>query len=53
MDLLLKYVERFGDNFPTHLMLGVDESEINKIILKCLETNTPYEAEDLGPEYDY
>ena len=53
MDLFIEYLERFGYSFPLFHLRGVEESEINKIILKCLENNTPHEVEDLGPEYNY
>lgn len=43
---LFKYIDAFGENFPTHIMMGKSEKEIVEIIKKCIEEGIPYEAEE-------
>jgi 2-oxo-4-hydroxy-4-carboxy--5-ureidoimidazoline (OHCU) decarboxylase len=51
-ELLSKYAEQFGDNFPIFVVRDKDENEIIKIIQNCLDENMPYEAEYLD-DIDY
>lgn len=51
-ELLSKYAEQFGDNFPIFVVRDKDENEIVKIIQNCLDENMPYETEYLD-DIDY
>lgn len=42
-ELLKKYENEFGEQFPLMLFRGVDEKKIEKIIKECLEKGKPYE----------
>ena len=44
-EMLFRYVERFGENFPTFDFPYASEAEIMALIEKCLETGKPYESE--------
>ena len=44
-DLLVKYAEKFGDNFPIFLVMGMSEEEIDNAIKKSLRTNKTYDPE--------
>lgn len=44
--LLDDYVEMFNENFPTFMVVGMDEEEIVKIIEKCLKDKEPYKEYD-------
>ena len=53
MDELLKeYVDKFGENFPVFLCLGMEDDEIISIIKKCLKDGEPYKA-DYDPNNIY
>lgn len=39
--LLLEYADRFNENFPLYLLKGKSEQEVEKIIKKSLELDTP------------
>ena len=43
-DYLDEYADKFGENFPTYCMLSATDSEVIKIIKRCLERNEPYEV---------
>lgn len=42
--MLFRYVERFGENFPTFDFPYASEAEIMATIEKCLETGKRYES---------
>lgn len=44
-ELLIKYADTFGENFPLFMCMGMDDEEIIKIIKDCLKNGVPYEAE--------
>lgn len=44
-ELLIKYADTFGENFPLFMCMGMDDEEIMKIIKDCLKNGVPYEAE--------
>lgn len=48
---LFKYINAFGDNFPTHAMMGKSEKEIVDIIKGCLENGAPYKEEESNNIY--
>jgi 2-oxo-4-hydroxy-4-carboxy--5-ureidoimidazoline (OHCU) decarboxylase len=51
-ELLNKYAEKFGENFPIFFVRNKDEKEITSIIQKCLNDNQPFKVDDDG-ESDY
>ncbi len=52
-DLILAYVDRFGQNFPIMAMRGTPDSEIIDLINTALNTGVPYELppDDLNIVY--
>lgn len=40
--LILEYLEKFDENFPLFMFMGVDEEEIKRIIKRCIDENKPY-----------
>ena len=44
-ELLLKYADKFNENFPMYLFRAVNEKEIKAVIQNCLDDNIPYNAE--------
>ena len=44
-ELLLKYADRFGENFPTFFFRGTPEEEMMGIIQQCLDDGVPFDAE--------
>lgn len=53
-DLFDKYVETFGETFPSRMVSGPDEAM--EIMEKCLKSNTPfnpYEEDGFDAEADY
>lgn len=53
MELLQKYAERFGENFPLFTLMGAEEAEIEAILQKCLEDGEPYRPADPGEDVLY
>ncbi len=51
-NLLNRYAEQFGDNFPIFYVRGMAEDEIIKLVQKSLDKNKPYEPEYLD-DADY
>lgn len=53
MDKLLdQYREKFGEQFPLMLVMGMSEDDIIKIIEECLEKGVPYDPElEEGADY--
>ncbi len=41
-DLLRKYVERFDENFPFFLAMGMSDEEIHKLLEESRETGEPF-----------
>lgn len=48
-DLLLKYADQFGENFPTFLLMGTPEDEMMGIIQQCLDDGAPFDTEAFDP----
>lgn len=48
-DLLLKYADRFGENFPTFMFQGTPEDEMVEIIQQCLDDGAPYDTDAFDP----
>ena len=44
-EYLQKYVETFGENFPTFAFMGISDDEIIKTIQGCLTNDKPYQLE--------
>lgn len=44
-ELLIKYADKFNENFPLFVVRDLSEKEIKDIIQKCLDENKPYEIE--------
>ncbi len=44
-ELINKYTDIFGENFPFFMCMGISEDEVTAIILECLRTNTPFHPE--------
>ena len=42
-EVLDKYQEKFGDQFPLYMMQGADEEEIIKTAQKCIDIGKPFE----------
>lgn len=51
-DLLEKYVERFEENFPFFLVMGMSDEEIRKQLEESLETGEPFRPE-VDPDMIY
>lgn len=49
---LMKYSDRFGENFPTMFLRGTPPEKLITIIQKCLDDGKPYETPDLDGEED-
>lgn len=43
--LINEYLERFDENFPIFMMMGIEDEKIKEIIKKCLEENKPFVIE--------
>jgi hypothetical protein len=43
--LLLEYVDKFDENFPTFLVMGMSDDEMIKHLEESIKTNKPYEPE--------
>ena len=43
--LLQEYINKFDENFPLYLVMGMKEDAITKILEKSIETGVPYEPE--------
>ena len=48
-DLLIRYAEQFGENFPMFIVRGTPEEEIAETLLQCLRDGVPYEYEEPDP----
>lgn len=44
--LLEKYLEKFGEQFPLMLCMGMSEEAIMKLIQECIDAGKPYELDD-------
>ena len=44
-ELLLKYRDRFGENFPVFCFMGMDEAEVVGMIMNCLISGIPCKVE--------
>jgi len=42
-ELLLKYVDKFNENFPTFLVLGIEDKDLIKLLEKSIKTEKKYE----------
>lgn len=42
---LIEYEKRFDDNFPVMCFMGVPDSELERLVDKCLLEDKPYKAE--------
>ncbi len=51
-DLLTKYAEKFDENFPIFLVMGMSDEEIDNQIEKSIKANKPYKPE-VNDDYDY
>jgi len=51
-DLLRKYVERFKENFPFFLVMGMSDEEMRKQLEESLETGKPFRPE-MDPDKVY
>ena len=45
---LFRYIDRFGENFPTCFVMGMGDEEMIGTIKKCLADNEPYKVNDPG-----
>lgn len=52
-DLIEKYVDKFHENFPMFMVMGLDDTEIEAIIQNCLDTGVPYQPSDSDGERLY
>lgn len=46
-ELIKQYLERFHENFPLFTLMGVEDAEVEKLILDCLDKGTPYRPPEL------
>lgn len=53
VELIEQYVERFHENFPLFVLMGMEESEVEAIIQDCLDKGTPYRPPDLDEKSLY
>lgn len=44
-DLLWEYREKFEENFPTYMFMGVANEKVIGIIEKSIKNDTPYKTE--------
>lgn len=51
-DLLMEYANKFNENFPTFLFMGIEE-EMEEIIKKCIKENKPYKFKDTDKNISY
>lgn len=47
-ELIEQYAEKFNENFPLFVLMGMDDEEVEAIIQECLDKGTPYRPPDLG-----
>lgn len=52
-ELLIKYAEQFGENFPIFCMRGESEKAVCEVIQQCLDSGKPYDLPDDNPNDDY
>ena len=51
LDLLLrKYTDRFGENFPIFMLMGVAEDDLIDILKKSIQNGIPYQLPDTDPD---
>jgi len=43
--LIQEYINKFDENFPLYLVMGMKEDMIIKILKKSIDTGVPYEPE--------
>ena len=48
--LLLKYRDTFGENFPILCFMGIDEDEVKKVIRDCLDEGVAFDADSIPDE---
>jgi hypothetical protein len=44
-DMIKKYVDKFGENFPLFLVMGMSDKEVDKQIEKSIKDNKPFRPE--------
>ena len=49
-ELLRKYTDRFGENFPVFMMMGVAEDDLIDILKKSIQNGIPYQLPDTDPD---
>lgn len=52
-ELLERYLERFGENFPIFALAGLDDPQIEALLRQALETGEPYRPADPGENVLY
>ena len=45
-ELIQEYFERFSENFPLFMVMGMEDEKIEALIRDCLDTGTPYHPDD-------
>ena len=50
--LLSEYVEKFDENFPAFLVMGMSADEMIEQLEKSIETGKPYKVK-INPDYIY
>jgi len=43
--LLQEYLDKFDENFPTFLVMGIGDERMIELLEKAIKTNTKYEPE--------
>ncbi len=51
-EVLLKYAETFGENFPTR-MVSMKEEDLIRLVQGCIDKGEPYNPEDNTPTDDF
>ena len=51
-EMLTKYVDRFGENFPTFYFKYATEAQVIEIIEECLKKDEPVKLEEIESDID-
>ena len=47
-ELIQEYFERFSENFPLFMVMGMEDEKIEALIRDCLDKGTPYRPPELA-----
>ena len=45
-ELIQEYFDRFNENFPLFMVMGMEDEKVEALIRDCLDRGTPYRPDD-------